>query len=116
MTSRILAAALPCRRARVLAGLLTLLATGCYPKTAAIPGPVTEAALAAAGGHPSAKAVAHGRELFAAQCGECHGHPDVTALTEAEWRRVVPRMAGKADLSEADGQDVLDFVLAARGR
>jgi mono/diheme cytochrome c family protein len=55
-----------------------------------------------------------GRQLFVAKCSQCHGYPAVAAETEAEWAKIMDRMAKQAKLDEAQHAKVLHFILASR--
>ena len=37
-----------------------------------------------------------GQNLFKAKCSQCHGLKNPTSRSEEQWRKVVPKMAGKA--------------------
>lgn len=41
--------------------------------------------------------LAEGQNLFKAKCSQCHGLKNPTSRTEEQWRKVVPKMAGKAE-------------------
>jgi mono/diheme cytochrome c family protein len=109
----------PAVRLSLLLG--SLFALGCgFPKTtSAPPPPVSPAdATGATARWPEATPdrLAAGRALFVARCNGCHGYPDVASVPEDRWPGIVKEMAPKAKLSPAEGDDVLHFVLAARGR
>lgn len=38
-----------------------------------------------------------GQSLFKAKCSQCHPLKNPTSRNEEEWRKVVPKMAGKAE-------------------
>lgn len=40
--------------------------------------------------------LAEGQNLFKAKCSQCHGLKNPTSRNEEQWRKVVPKMAGKA--------------------
>ncbi len=96
----------------------TLILVGCFPPTAAVPAPISESEYEALhrGGAPTLADLSAGRGLFSSGCGSCHNHPDVAAHGSAEWARIVERMGRKADLSPAESDLVLAFILAARER
>jgi nitrate/TMAO reductase-like tetraheme cytochrome c subunit len=62
----------------------------------------------------SEQSISTGRDLFIAKCNGCHGYPDLDSIAEERWPGVMKKMAGKADLTCSQGDDVLRFVLAAR--
>jgi mono/diheme cytochrome c family protein len=62
----------------------------------------------------TAESLEHGRQLFLGHCNRCHSYPDRTKFTEEQLRSIVPRMASKAELSQADGKVILKFLLADR--
>ena len=91
---------------------------GCmYPKSAEPPAALTPAELAKAREkYPdlTAESVSAGRDLFVAHCGECHDHPDVAAVPDAEWPGIAREMAEKAELKPGEGDSVLRFIQAVR--
>ena len=102
---------------RSLAILVALTAACGYPKSGAVPGPVSPTAEATAATRwpgTTPDSLRNGRELFMAKCNDCHGHPDITAIGEDHWPGILGRMGKKAKLTEAQTQDVLHFILAAR--
>jgi cytochrome c5 len=101
--------------------LVSLFAAGCgFPKTSTAPPPPLSPneATAASARWPEATPdhLATGRALFVARCNGCHGYPDLAAVPEERWPGIVKEMTPKAKLSAAEGDDVLHFVLAARGK
>jgi cytochrome c5 len=97
---------------------LAILGLACGPKvTAPAPGPVTPATIAASQGGAGAASQAEleeGRTAFVAKCNSCHGYPDLVAIKETEWKRIVDEMGSKADFDAKTKEKVLRFVLAAR--
>ncbi len=55
-----------------------------------------------------------GRALFASSCNGCHGYPAPADHSERRWPRVLRDMGPRANLSRAEADLVLRFVLAAR--
>jgi mono/diheme cytochrome c family protein len=104
------------RRIWVLA-LFTLAASGCfYPKSAPPPASVTAAYVDAAKRRDAAADEAlleRGRSIFAESCGECHDHPDLSAIALKEWPSILEAMSDKADLDAAKAAELKTFVLAA---
>lgn len=101
---------------RSLVLLVAFTACG-YPKAGTVPAPVTPAAEASAATRwpgTTPESLRNGRDLFAAKCNDCHGHPDITAIADDRWPGIVQRMGKKAKLAEPQTQDVLRFILAAR--
>ncbi|MFO0761453.1 MAG: hypothetical protein U0359_33550 [Byssovorax sp.] len=100
-----------------LAAALVVLGAGCYPKAGPAPGALSaDAATRAAARWPGVTpdALTAGRDLFIAKCNRCHDYPDLSAIPEDRWSTIVERMAKKADLRAAEGDEVLHFILAAR--
>jgi hypothetical protein len=90
---------------------------GCFPKTAAAPGPVSANGVTWASTRwpgVTAGALSAGRDHFVAKCSGCHGYPDLAAIQEGEWPTIVERMAKKAGLGAEERDAVLHFVLASR--
>jgi hypothetical protein len=90
---------------------------GCYPKVAPPPGAVSASGAASASTRwpgVTADALAHGREVFLANCNACHGYPDLTAIADDRWPGILEKMAKKANLGPDDRDAILHFVLASR--
>lgn len=98
--------------------LLALLLVACgFPKAGPVPGPVTADNASAASARwqgTTRESLERGRTTFAAKCNACHSHPDVRAIPEAKWPEILDSMAKKADLSPAQKEEVLHFILTAR--
>ena len=58
--------------------------------------------------------LAHGRVTMMAHCSECHGLAAPRSEVAAEWPKIMQRMAKKAKLEDAQREDILRYVLAAR--
>lgn len=56
-----------------------------------------------------------GRKLFVEKCGECHDHPDLTAVRLSKWPGILKEMLEKADLEKdaAASANVTAFTLTA---
>ena len=105
------------RVARTSVGALAVSAMGCFPPSGGVPAPLSPAQVAEATAKDasfSAERAEKGRELFVRRCADCHNHPDLTAREPAQWPHILDRMARKADLSHADADAILSFILAAR--
>jgi len=103
-------------RALAIVGLLL---AGCpaFPKAGPPPGPLSlQAVQVAQTRYPTATAesLESGRQLFLQHCNQCHKFPALGEYSDADWQRIVPRMAGKAQLAPADGDKILTFILASR--
>jgi len=96
---------------------VSLSLVGCYPKSAAAPGPLAAATLEIAKmkwADSTPEAMEQGRQTYIKACGECHGHPDVVAFPEDKWPAEAKVMGAKANLSPADTEQMTRFVLALR--
>jgi len=105
-------------RATALA-ILGLAACPGFPKAGPPPGPLTlQGVQVAQTRFPTATAesLESGRQLFLQHCNECHKFPALGAYSDEQWQRIVPRMAGKAQLSPAQGGAILTFILASRAQ
>jgi mono/diheme cytochrome c family protein len=103
-------------RTALLVGLLVGLGCGCGPKTGAMPGPLSPKQTMEATSRWSGASdfsTARGRVIFQEKCDDCHGYPDVHAISEASWPDIMDRMGPKAELKPDDIKDVLNFVRAA---
>lgn len=53
----------------------------------------------------------NGRSILSGKCAACHGSPQVSSYTLAQWTgSIIPSMAPKAGLSSADTQALIDYV------
>jgi len=96
---------------------VSFVAAGCYPKVAPPPGALSASdATSASTRWPGVTpdSLAHGRELFLANCNACHGYPDLAAIGDDRWPGILEKMAKKANLGADDRDAVLHFVLASR--
>jgi mono/diheme cytochrome c family protein len=103
--------------AALLAFVLTLALSGCFPKVGAAPGPLASETMEIAKARwadETPQALEQGRQAFLSNCSKCHGYPDVVAFPEAKWPATAMRMAGKAKLSGPDAENLTHFVLALR--
>jgi len=95
------------------------LVTGClFPKIGTAPGPLSPVAVQSAQSRwpdASAGSLEKGRQLFLANCNGCHSYPDLSAYSDEKWSPIMSKMGRKAELSAADTDLILKFVLAARG-
>jgi cytochrome c5 len=92
-------------------------AVGCYPKAGPAPGAISPAAVEYAStkwpGTTEAQ-LAEGKDLYQAKCNGCHAYPDLVAIDEDDWKSIVERMTGKADLPPEKSEVILHYVLATR--
>ena len=101
----------------VLLGLGMTSALGCYPKAGPAPQPLTaDSATSAAKRWPgeTAEKLAGGHDLFVSHCNACHSYPDLTAIDDDHWPKIVESMGNKAQLNPDEKDAVLHFVLAWR--
>jgi cytochrome c5 len=106
--------------ARTLALLIAVLAaSACYPRSGPAPGALSPATVAASSTRwpgVTAASLETGRDLFVARCNSCHGYPDLSAIGDDRWPRVLDKMAPKAGLTADQKAEVLHFVLAWRAQ
>lgn len=55
-----------------------------------------------------------GKTLMENNCHKCHALVKPQAESVEEWKHVVPIMAKKAKLSEAEGDKILQYILTAK--
>lgn len=97
--------------------LSCLFLAACFPKAGTVPGPLSAIAIESAQAKwpgTSADELERGRQLFLTYCNTCHSYPDRAAYTEAEWPGIARRMGGKVDLTEAEKEALVRFILANR--
>lgn len=66
------------------------------------------------------KDLQEGQSLFKAKCSQCHPLKNPTSRDEAAWRKVVPRMAAKAErrankqkIDPATQEKILKYLITA---
>jgi hypothetical protein len=90
---------------------------GCYPKVAPPPAAVSGDHVASASTRwpgVTAGSLAQGHDLFLANCDQCHGYPDLTAIADDRWPGILEKMGKKSHLGPEETDAVLHFVLASR--
>lgn len=60
------------------------------------------------------EALSEGHKIYTNECTNCHGAKAVKSEPESEWVSIIDRMAPKANLSEKQKKQVLEYVLSAR--
>lgn len=98
---------------------LPLLAVACFPKSAPPPTTITSADISVAQKKwPDATEASlnQGKDVFIANCNQCHDYPAMDAKSEAAWPATMDKMAAKAHLNPQQKQDVLRFVLTEEAR
>lgn len=55
--------------------------------------------------------VAEGNKLYLENCGKCHKFKTIANYDEAQWNKIVPKMAAKAKLDLAQENKILQYVL-----
>lgn len=55
-----------------------------------------------------------GRTVYVNNCGKCHALFKPTGFSEEKWKKIVPVMALKAKITEAEGDQVLKYMLVIR--
>ena len=95
--------------------LLLLFAFGCAPPG---PPPVTAAMVASAKPawpEASSEALERGRSTLVTRCRECHPSPGVEEKSAADWPGILGTMAQRAKLNPSEHQELLHYLLAAKG-
>jgi mono/diheme cytochrome c family protein len=87
-----------------------LLAASC--STNSVDAPPVTAALA--GTRSSAAQLSAGRTVFVNRCIECHTLPRIHEHAAADWPRIVNKMSGRANLTPAEHEALVAYVLAVR--
>jgi cytochrome c5 len=54
--------------------------------------------------------LAEGKTLFYENCGKCHDLFQPSQYSKAQWSKIVPEMAKKAELNEEQGKKILLYV------
>jgi hypothetical protein len=94
-----------------------LAASGCYPKAGPPPAVLSESAVASASARwpgVTGSALSAGHDLFLAKCDACHAYPDLTAIAEERWPKILDSMASKSHLNAEQHDEVLHYILASR--
>ncbi|MBS0197425.1 MAG: hypothetical protein JSR77_11770 [Planctomycetes bacterium] len=99
---------------RFTGGLLAsacLAAASCAGVDSRVPS-VSDAMLAAPPAH-SKQSLENGRRLLLTACNRCHRVYEPASRDVGAWDSVLPAMAHKAGLSEADASDLRGYIMAA---
>jgi hypothetical protein len=93
------------------------LASACYPKAGPPPAVLSESSVASASARwpgVTASGLSAGHDLFLAKCDGCHSYPDLAAIAEDRWPKILDSMGKKSHLTAEEHDEVLHYVLAAR--
>lgn len=93
--------------ARLTLAVAALALAGCAGVSSDAP-PVTPALR----GNPSQ--LTAGRNVFVNRCIECHSLPRIREHDAADWPHIVDKMSARADLTPAEHQALITYILAAR--
>ena len=63
---------------------------------------------------PESPEMAAGKELFKVKCCGCHDVPSPSRVEEGTWTRWMVRMRGKAKLTDAEYEQIMDYARRAR--
>ena len=102
----------------LLAVATVIIVGGCPPRGSAAvpevsPAMVDHAAKAWPGADPLQ--LQRGRALLTSgRCSQCHGQPGPQSAKAGDWPDVVKRMGRKAKFDDAQREDLLRYLLAAR--
>jgi len=55
-----------------------------------------------------------GHRVLSERCSNCHGSPKVKSHNEAEWEKIVAWMAPKAQLSDAETENLRRYVISGK--
>jgi cytochrome c5 len=96
----------------MFAATAMLMACGATKPAASASLTETDAARAA-GKFPGATLASlnEGKMLYEQHCGSCHGLKKTNDYNEAEWRKIVPPMAGKAEIDKKKEDLILQYVV-----
>jgi hypothetical protein len=75
---------------------------------------ITPALLKAANAKGGASALEEGRKLYTTRCTECHDLEMVDSRSASGWQSAVAGMSRRAHINEAQKQQILDYLAAAR--
>jgi len=53
-----------------------------------------------------------GRDLFFAKCNACHGYPNLEAIEESRWQKILQVMGPRATLDQKQVDAVLRYVVS----
>ena len=102
-------------RRSLLALTVVLGLIGCRSVPVEVAAPTTDR-LAIPPGQRARVEAGHAIYTGAQKCARCHRPRPVSDYTADEWSdSILPRMSRKAKLTDVERQDVLEYVLAARG-
>ena len=88
-----------------------LLLAGC--STGSLDAPPVTAALV--GKHSNASQLTTGRNVFVHRCIDCHALPRIREHDPADWPHLVNKMAPRANLTPAEHEALIAYILAVRG-
>jgi hypothetical protein len=76
--------------------------------------PVTPALLALAGSSASKDALTEGHKLYTTRCAECHDLELLDSRSMTAWRQIVGGMSGRAKITNAQQERILDYIAVAQ--
>ncbi len=104
------------KAAILLSSIAVLAFAGCESVPSPIAPPVTAAMAKSTGRQQVDLAwLNSGRSAFVSRCAECHALPAVNEHTRAQWPVIVAQMAKRSGLGPEQRENVLAYILAARG-
>ena len=56
-----------------------------------------------------------GREMYLANCNQCHDRVLPETVDPEYWRGIMPHMARNAELNESQQEEILIYLMAAHG-
>ncbi|MDP9290996.1 MAG: cytochrome c, partial [Verrucomicrobiota bacterium] len=62
----------------------------------------------------SANALSAGRQTFVSRCTACHALPAINGRTAGAWPQAVGEMAGRANLTAEQREQLSDYLVSAR--
>jgi cytochrome c5 len=95
---------------KIICGAVVLLFAACG--TTSLDAPPVTAALV--GNRRNAQELTLGRNVFVNRCIECHTLPRIHEHTAADWPRIVNKMSARADLTPAEHEALVAYILAVR--
>ena len=99
----------------VIGASLSAALAACYAE--AMPTPLTAAQVESAQRRwpdTTEANLARGRDLYVAKCNACHGYPNLQAIDETRWPKILQVMGPRATLDQKQVDSVMRYVVSVR--